>query len=37
VHWVGTELRLVSAFVALLAVLLVRPIGVFGRRPVGNT
>lgn len=37
VHWVGTELRLASAFAALLVVLLVRPIGVFGRRPVGST
>jgi branched-chain amino acid transport system permease protein len=37
VHWVGTELRLASAFAALLVVLLVRPSGVFGRRPVGST
>jgi branched-chain amino acid transport system permease protein len=37
VHWVGTELRLTSAFAALLVVLIVRPTGVFGRRPVGST
>ena len=37
VHWVGAELRLTSAFAALLVVLLVRPIGLFGRRPVGTT
>jgi branched-chain amino acid transport system permease protein len=34
VHWVGADLRLVSAFAALLLVLVVRPTGVFGRRAV---
>lgn len=34
VHWVGADLRLASAFAALLVVLVVRPAGVFGRRAV---
>jgi branched-chain amino acid transport system permease protein len=37
VHWVGPDLRLTSAFAALLVVLLVRPSGIFGRRAVGAT
>jgi branched-chain amino acid transport system permease protein len=37
VHWVGAELRLASAFAALLVVLVVRPSGIFGRRAVGTT
>ena len=36
VDWVGPELRLTSAFAALLIVLLVRPAGVFGSRAVGG-
>jgi branched-chain amino acid transport system permease protein len=37
VHWVGSDLRLASAFAALLVVLLVRPSGVFARRTAGAT
>jgi branched-chain amino acid transport system permease protein len=37
VHWAGPELRPATAFAALLAVLLIRPAGVFGRRVVGST
>jgi len=36
VHWVGTDLRLTSAFAALLVVLIVKPTGLFGGRPVGT-
>lgn len=31
VHWVGGELRLAAALVVILAVLLLRPVGLFGR------
>jgi branched-chain amino acid transport system permease protein len=31
VHWVGGELRLATALAVILAVLLVRPAGLFGR------
>jgi branched-chain amino acid transport system permease protein len=34
VHWVGGELRLATALVVILGVLLVRPTGVFGRAAV---
>jgi len=34
VHWVGGELRLATALVVILGVLLVRPAGLFGRAAV---
>jgi branched-chain amino acid transport system permease protein len=34
VHWVGGELRLAVALALILAVLLVRPSGLFGRPAV---
>ena len=34
VHWVGGELRLATALVVILAVLLFRPAGLFGRAAV---
>jgi branched-chain amino acid transport system permease protein len=37
VHWVGPELRLASVFALLLVVLLVRPVGIFGRRAVSSS
>ncbi len=36
VHWVGGELRLATALVVILAVLLVRPAGLFGRPAVSR-
>jgi branched-chain amino acid transport system permease protein len=37
VHWVGDELQLAVAVVAMVSVLLVRPAGLFGRAALSRT